>query len=48
VVLDVVLPQGIVGPDEASEEGMRDAYILGSEVREQVLVSVGRLPIDLT
>jgi hypothetical protein len=47
MALYIFFPYDIIGPEEASKEGMSDAYILRAEVPEQVFIGAGWLPVDL-
>jgi hypothetical protein len=48
MVADVFFPQDVVGPEEAPEQGVRDANIFGSKVGEHMLVGRGRLSANLS
>lgn len=47
VARKVFLPEDVVGPEEAAEQGVGDAHVLGGEVRELVLVGMGWLAVKL-
>lgn len=47
MVLNVLLPQHILSPEESSKKRMRDAHILGAKVREQVFIRAAWFPADL-
>lgn len=47
MVADVFFPQDVVGPEEAPEQGVRNANVFGSKVGEHMLVGRSRLSANL-
>lgn len=45
--MNIIFPENVIGPEEASKQRMRDAYILGAKVGEQMFISSPWFPTDL-